>query len=159
MCSIITNLYASVLWGMKTKQKYNLTSPVSCRLHSTLTLARFLSSGKYLNSTLILARFLSTGHCLHSTLIFSSFLVIDDSWLSPFIITLSEEFKVLWTETLTSLSINRFVRSRFWAWALLPHSTKKEPSLSLLMFFRVPAMAWKPFWTAKRDNLLLSKRG
>ena len=39
------------------------------------------------------------------------------------------------------MSINLFVRSRFWAWALLPHSTKKEPSLSLLMFFRVPAMA------------------
>ena len=71
---------------------------------------------------------------------------------SRHLITPREEFRVLWIETLTGLSVNLFVRSRFWAWAFLPHSIKKEPSLSLLMFFRVPAMAWKPFWIAKGDN-------
>ena len=76
----------------------------------------------------------------------------DMSERSRHLITPREEFRVLWIETLTVLSINLFVWSRFWAWALLPHSIKKEPFLSLLMFFRVPAMAWKPFWIAKGDN-------
>ena len=71
---------------------------------------------------------------------------------SRHLITLREEFMVLWIETLTGMSINRFVWSRFWAWVLLPHSTKKEPSLSLSMLFRVPAIAWKSFWIAKGDN-------
>ena len=43
-------------------------------------------------------------------------------------ITPREEFRVLWTENFTCLSANRSVRSRFRAWALRPHSTKKEPS-------------------------------
>ena len=50
--------------------------------------------------------------------------------------------------------INLFVQSRFWAWALLPHSTRKDPSLNLLMLLGVPATAWKPFWIAKGDSLL-----
>ena len=51
-------------------------------------------------------------------------------------------------------SVNKSVRSRFWAWALLPHSTRKDQSLNLLMLFRVPATTWKPFWTANGDSLL-----
>ena len=51
-------------------------------------------------------------------------------------------------------SVNKSVRSRFWSWALLPHSTRKDPSLNLLMLLRVPATVWKPFWTAKGDSLL-----
>ena len=73
---------------------------------------------------------------------------------SRHLITPQEEFRVLWIETLTGLLINLFVRSRFWAWALLPHSTRKDPSLNLLMLLRVPATAWKPFWTANGDSLL-----
>ena len=68
------------------------------------------------------------------------------------LITSWEEFRVLWSETLTGLSTKWFVWSRFWAWALLPHSTKKEPSVSLLILFRLLAITWKPFWIAKGDS-------
>ena len=35
----------------------------------------------------------------------------------------------------------------------LAHSTRKDPFLNLLMLLRVPATAWKPFWTAKGNSL------
>ena len=59
-------------------------------------------------------------------------------------------------ETFTGPSTDFTVSKRFVACAFRPHSSTKEPSLSLLMLFRVPAIAWKPFCKAKGDSLLRS---
>ena len=69
-------------------------------------------------------------------------------------ITPREEFSVLWIENCTALSTNLTVFSKISAWVLFRHSTRKQPSRSLLVLFRVPAIAWKPFCTAKGESLL-----
>ena len=61
---------------------------------------------------------------------------------------------VLCTETCTGRSTKLTVLSRFSAWVFLKHSTRKDPSLNLLVLLRVLAIAWKPFYTAKGDSLL-----
>ena len=68
-------------------------------------------------------------------------------------ITPLDEFSALWIVTCTGLSTKCSVFNKFIAWAVWLHSTRKEPSLNLLIFFRVPAIAWKPFCTAKGDSL------
>ena len=52
------------------------------------------------------------------------------------------------------ISTNVTVFNRFSAWALLEHSTRKDPSLNLLVLLRVLAIAWKRFCIAKGDSLL-----
>ena len=73
---------------------------------------------------------------------------------SRHLITPRDEFSVLCTETCTGRSTKLTVFSRFSALILLEHSTRKDPSLQLLVLFRVTAIAWNPFCTAKGDSLL-----
>ena len=65
-----------------------------------------------------------------------------------------DKFNALWMETCTGLSTNWAVLRRPITCDFLAHSTRKDPSLNLLMLLRVPATTWKPFWTAKGDSLL-----
>ena len=70
------------------------------------------------------------------------------------LITRRNEFSVLCTETCTDRSAKLTVFSRFSAWVFHEHSTRKDQSFNLLVLLRVPAIAWKPFCTAKGDSLL-----
>ena len=76
---------------------------------------------------------------LHAYLFHNSYTLQQPCNIGSCVQTCCSWSNVLWIETLTGLSINLFVQSRFWAWALLPHSTRKDPSLNLLMLLRVPA--------------------
>ena len=78
-------------------------------------------------------------------------LLADNSWQQ---MTPRDEFSDLWMETCTGLSMNRVVVRRPTACDFLVYSTRKEPSLNLLMLLRVLAIAWNPFWITKGDSLL-----
>ena len=68
-------------------------------------------------------------------------LLADNSWQQ---MTPRDEFSDLWMETCTGLSMNRVVVRRPTACDFLVYSTRKEPSLNLLMLLRVLAIAGIP---------------
>ena len=102
-------------------------------------------------SFFIVTLWTSTTPCSCSSVLTSTSVMPDSSRQR---MTPRDEFNALWMETRTGLSTNRVILRRPIACDFLAHSTRKDPSLNLLMLLRVPATAWNPFWTAKGDNLL-----
>ena len=143
--------HRSGFWTNRSTFTFKYPTLISFGMSYRLKVRNRVLVGLTFPSFFTVTRWSSTTPCvLSSSLISTS----DKSESSRQLITPREEFKLLCTETCTGRLTNVTVFNRFSALGLLEHPTRKDPSLSLLVLLRVPAIAWKPFCTVKGDSLL-----
>ena len=115
---------------------------ISFRRSGVLKVRNRVLVGTFSVSFFTVTLWTSTTPCSCSSILISISVMPDSSrqWMSPL-----DEFNALWMETCTGLSTNQVVLRRPIACDFLAHSTRKVPSLNLLILLSVPATTWKPF--------------
>ena len=124
---------------------------ISFRRSGVLKVRNRVLVGTFSVSFFTVTLWTSTTPCSCSSILISVSVMPDSSRQR---MTPRDEFNALCMETHTGLSTNQVVLRRPIACDFLACSTRKDRSLNLLILLRVPATAWKPFWTAKGNSLL-----